>query len=396
MNRKQLVFLVVAGLILGIAGWALYRSNQNQWKASTRTREAYLPNFPVNDVAEIRIRAGTNELVLAKAEGRWVVRQRANFPASFSEISDFLRKLADLKPGDPIEVGQSQLGRFELLDPEKGTNAATRVEFKNKDGKVLATVLLGKKYMRKSPAAGPMGGGEWPEGRYLMIAGDLGSVCLVKEVFSNVEPKPESWLDREFFKIEKVKAISFVSTNATNSWKIMRDNETAEWKMSNLSTNENLDTVKASSAASAMAFPSFSDVLEKGAKLEETGLKEPSTAILETFDGFTYTLKFGKPSADGNNYPMSFAVAFQPAQKERVPGKDEKPEDKERLDKEFKDNLKKLQDKYEKEKQFEKWDYLISKWSVEPLLKPRHEMLVVKAPEANAGATNAPPAATNP
>lgn len=393
MNRKQLLILVVAGLILGVAGWALYRSNQNQWKASTRTRDVYLPNFPVNDVAEIRIRGGANELVLAKTEGRWVVRQRANFPASFSEISDFLRKLAELKPGDPVEIGQSQLGRLELLDPEKGTNAATRVEFKNKDGKVLAAVLLGKKYMRKNPSAGPMGGGEWPEGRYLMVAGDLGSVCLVKEVFSNVEPKPESWLDREFFKVEKVKSVSFVSTNAAHSWKISRETEAGEWKMSNLATNESLDTVKASSAASSLAFPSFSDVLEKGAKPEETGLDHPSTVILETFDGFTYTLKFGKPSADGNNYPMSFAVAFQPVQKERTPGKDEKPEDKERLDKEFKDNLKKLQDKFEKEKQFEKWDYLISKWSVEPLIKPRPEMLAVKAPETN-GATNAPPAAT--
>lgn len=394
MNRKQLIILVVAGLILGVAGWVLHNSQQNQWKASTRNRETYLPNFPVNDITEIRIRAGTNEMVLSKAEDRWVVRQRANYPASFSEISEFLRKLADLKPGDPIEVNQNQLGRFELLDPEKGTNSATRVEFKGKDGKVLATLLLGKKYMRKNPSAGPMGGGDWPEGRYLMIAGDLGSVCLVKEVFSNIEPKPESWLDREFFKVEKVRAISFISTNATNSWRISRENEAGEWKMSNLATNESLDTVKASSAASSMGFPSFSDVLEKGAKPEETGLNNPSTVTMETFDGFTYTLKFGKPSADGNNYPMSFAVTFQPVQKERTPGKDEKPEDKERLDKEFKDNLKKLQDKFEKEKQFEKWDYLISKWSVEPLIKPRHEMLVIKAPTTNGSATNAP-AATN-
>lgn len=395
MNRKQLLILVVAGLILGAAGWALYRSNQSQWKATTRPRDLYLPNFPVNEVAELRLRAGTNELVLSKAEGRWVVRQRANFPASFSEISDFLRKLADLKPGDPVEIGASQLGRLELLDPEQGTNSATRVEFKNKDGKTLATLLLGKKYLRKSPAPGPMGGGEWPEGRYLMMAGDLGSVCLVKEVFGNIEPKPESWLEREFFKIEKVKAISLISTNATNSWQIARESEAGEWKLANPASHESLDMVKASSAASSMAFPSFSDVLEKGARPEETGLDQPSTAILETFDGFTYTLKFGKPSADGNHYPMSVTVAFNP-QKERTPGKDEKPEDKERLDKEFKDQLKKLQEKFDKEKQFEKWDYMVSKWSVEPLLKPRHEMLVIKAPEANDGATNAPAATAAP
>jgi hypothetical protein len=73
-------------------------------------------------------------------------------------------------------------------------------------------------------------------------------------------------------------------------------------------------------------------------------------------------------------------VAFNPP-KERTPGKDEKKEDKERLDKEWKDNIKKFEEKYQKEKAFEKWQYLVSKWSVESILKPRSEMLAPKKEE---------------
>lgn len=380
MNRKQLITIVLVGAILGVAGLLLWKKDQDKWKQSTRTRELLLPGFPVNDVAQIHVKSSAGELTLAKKEERWVVQERANFPANFNDISDLLRKLGELKPGDPVEVGQSQLGRLELLEPGKGTNTATKAEFKDKGGKTVATLLLGKKQMKKSPGGSPFGGGDWPDGRYLMVGGDLQSICLVKETFNNLEPKADGWLDKDFFKIEKVKAISVVSTNATNSWKMTRETETAEWKLADPGKDEALDNVKASSAGSAMMNPSFNDVTLKDAKPEETGLDKPTVATIETFDGFTYTLEFGKPTADGNSYHLRFAVAFA-YPNQRTPGKDEKPEDKEKLDKEFKENLKKLGEKSEKEKRFEKWDYQVSKWSVESLLKPRHEMLAAKKEE---------------
>jgi hypothetical protein len=234
-----------------------------------------------------------------------------------------------------------------------------------------------------------MGGGDWPDGRYLMVSNDLQSVCLVKETFSNVEPKPETWLDKEFIKVEKIKTISLVSTNATNSWKLSRETEVGEWKLAGATTNEPLDTVKASAAGTAMMSPSFADVVNHEAKGEETGLDHPTIVTLETFDNFVYTLRFGKTTADGNNYFMDFTVQLN-YPNQRTPGKDEKPEDKEKLDKEFKAELKKLGEKRDKEKALEKWAYQVGKWSVEPLLKPRHELLAAKKEEAKPDAQPEP------
>jgi hypothetical protein len=60
---------------------------------------------------------------------------------------------------------------------------------------------------------------------------------------------------------------------------------------------------------------------------------------------------------------------------ERVVGKDEKPADKTRLDKEFNDRKQQLMEKLAREKQCEKWIYLLPAYTVDSLLKPRHQLL---------------------
>ena len=134
---------------------------------------------------------------------------------------------------------------------------------------------------------------------------------------------------------------------ATNSWKVTRETETAsDWKLADAKPDEKLDSSKTSSFSYALSSPSFNDVLPADTKPEQTGLDKPTVITLDTFDNFTYTLKLGQKTND--NLPMVVAVTAQ-IPKERTPGKDEKPEDKTRLDKEFKDKQKKLEDKLTQE-----------------------------------------------
>ena len=108
------------------------------------------------------------------------MRERGDYPANFSQISELLLKLADLKIAQTEEVGPSQLGRFELLPPGAATNSGTLVEFKDQAGKTLNSLLLGKKHMRK-PAGnsqfGGMGDEGWPDGRYVMAGADAKTVA---------------------------------------------------------------------------------------------------------------------------------------------------------------------------------------------------------------------------
>jgi hypothetical protein len=202
-------------------------------------------------------------------------------------------------------------------------------------------------------------------------------VAVISEPFSSIEPKPEQWLNKDFFKVEKLKSVSTTFPVATNSWKITRETESGEWKLADSKSGEQLDSSKASGPGNAFSSPSFNDVAVN-VRPEDLGLDKATVVTLDTFDNFTYTLKVGQKTND--NYPLTLTLAAQ-FPKERTPGKDEKPEDKDKLDKEFKEKQTKLQDKLSQEKGFEKWTYLVSSWTVDPVLKQRHELLAEKKEE---------------
>ncbi len=376
MNRKQLITLLVLVVLIGGACLMLLRNQNKSWEgANPALGKKLLGEFPVNDVGHIVIKQGTNELNLAKKDV-WRVRERNNYPADYSEVSGFLVKLQDLKIVQDEKIGPSQLSRLSLT-PGPGTNAAVVVDFKDQSDKTIKSLLLGKKHMRKSDRPSPMGDmGEqgWPDGRYVKV-GNTENVSLISEPFEKIEPRPEQWLNKDFFKIEKARSVAITFPNATNSWKLTRDTDTAEWKLADTKPGEQLDASKASGVANPFSSASFVDVATNA---PSEAMDKPIVAIVDTFDNFSYTLKVGQKTND--NYPLAMSVIAQ-LPKERTPGKDEKPEDKTKLDKDFKEKQKKLEEKLAQEKTFENWVYLVSSWTVDPLLKERSQLMVEKKEE---------------
>lgn len=377
MNRKQFLTLIVLGLVIGGLGVYFSKKQKSSFTASSfQADQKVIPDFPVNDVAHLRIKKGTNEVNLIRGE-TWTVKERWNYPANFTEVGGFLRKVWDLKPVQDVEVGPSQYGRMELLSPieNQGTNSGTLIEFKDNKDANLKSILLGKSHMRESQG-GPMGGG-FPVGRYVLVP-ETKKVWLVNETFSNIETDPAQWLDKEFIKVEKVKSISVTSPNPTNTWSLARESETGEWKMADLKDGEKFDPTKASSLNYALSSPSFNDVVSPEAKPEEIGFHQPVVAKIETFDGFAYTVTIGGTNEDNVHVKFDIAATLP---KERNAGADEKPEDKEKLDKEFKEKNEKLQEKLKNEEKLEKWTYFVSKYTVDALLKPRTDFMAEKKEE---------------
>ncbi len=388
MNRKQLVILLVLVVVLGGAGLLLKQRQHASWTNTNATiGKKVVGDFPVNDVAEITIKHDTNVVTLTKKKDDvWRVRERNDYPANYSEISDFLLKIKDLKIVQAEQVGASQLPRLNLAGTT-GTNGATVVEFANSEGKPLRELWLGKKHLRKSNQPSPYGGMDeegWPDGRYVKVGAGAGNVILVSDALANVEPKPEQWISKDFVKIEKPRAISMTFPVETNSWKMTRESESAEWKLVDAKPAEQLDPSKTSSLNSALSSPSISDVLAEPNQ-EALGLAKPTTIVLETFDNLHYTIKVGTKTNDA--YPLMVSVSAAPP-KERAPGKDEKPEDKAKLDKEFQDKQKTFNEKLTQEKALENWVYLVSSWTLDSILKERGQFLAEKKDESKAGETH--------
>ena len=379
MNSKQLIFLLAALVVLGGAGLVLRNRNQESWSTSgSKLGEKVLPNFQVNDVASIVIK-GPTQLDLVKKNDRWGVQERNDYPANFSQISDLLIKMGDLKIAQAEPIGSSQLARMHLAAPGSA-DSATEIEFKDAQGKALQSLLLGKKHTRKSerPSPFPYGDSAMADGRYVMLQSDPREVLTVSDPLNSVDPKPAEWLNKDFFKVEKPKAISFVSTNAADSWNLTRDSETGSWVLSGAKPGEKFDTNKASSLSSTLSSPSFIDVAADAAPAK-TGLDKPLVVTIATFDHFTYTLKIGAKNPE-NNYNLNVAVTAD-FPTERTPGKDEKPDDKKKLGKEFQDKLKPLQEKLQQEKSLDRWTYLVNSWLIDPLIRTRAQLMVDKNDE---------------
>jgi hypothetical protein len=349
--------------------------------------------FPINDVTRLLVKSSGAEVNVMRTDNGWAVQERGEYPANFEQVSGLLRKLWDLKPVQHVKVGASQLSRLQLVEPGKGDPSGTLIELKGKDGNNMGGLLLGKTYVKKSEG-GPAEMPGFPAGRYVMPVGATNKVSLVSETFEDADAKPERWLQRDFIKVENPKSIALAGQTETMRWTLTRDTATAEWKLVDAKPEEKMDTAKVGSLATLFASPSFKDVLAPDAKTEETGLDKPSTVRIETFDNFIYTLKIGKLTAE--TYPVLITVSANLG-KERTAGKDEKPEDKTRLDEEFKTTAKRLEDKLTAEKKFEQRPYLLEKFTVEPLLKERIALLAEKKPEpAPTSVTTPPISATTP
>ena len=386
MKGKHLFLLLVLVGLVGTAGYYMQKDNRASWSESGgASGGGKVLNFPVNDVARVTVKTSGGQLNLVKKGDEWTVEERADYPAAFEQVSDLIRKLWDLKTVQEVKVGPSQFARMELVEPGKEGAAGTLAEFKDKDGKTLAALLLGKKFMRKG---GDMPGESagFPAGRYVMPVGGASKVSLVSETLDEIDTKAERWLKRDYFKIESPKSIKVDGQTDTMKWSVSRESATAEWKLADAKPEETIDTAKVSSFGSIFAGGTFTDVLAPDAKPEDTGLDKPVTATVETFDKFTYTLKIGK--ANGENYPVAMTVTGDFA-KTREPSKDEKPEDKDKLDKDFAAALKKNEDKLAAEKKYEARAYLIAKSTIDPLLKDRAGLLAEKKPET----TSTPPPA---
>ncbi len=378
MKRQQFVLLVVALVLVGGAALFVTRNRESSWNTSPKdSADKILAGLDVNAVARLTIQQHTNTLTLVRTNDAWTVRERGGYPANFSEIADSLTKLADMKAVNSIPVGASQRSRLELGEPSTGTNSGTLVELKDASGKTIKSVLLGKKYSKQSGQPSPFGDGGFDAGRYVLSlpAGDR--VAIVSDPLNNLEPKAGPWLKKDFFKVEKVKSMAVTSAVASNSWAISRASETNDWVLADAKPTEKLDASKASGASAALSMPAFTDVIT-GASAADLGLDKPVTISLTTFEGFTYDLQVGK--ATDETYPLLVTVAGSFAQT-RTPAADDKPEDKDKLDKAFKESLTKLEDRLKAEKQVNGWTYAVSKWTLDALLRDRAQLLVEEKKE---------------
>jgi hypothetical protein len=377
MIRKHFLYLVIALVVLGAAGFALFWQDIAAYRASgAKIGAKLLPGLKIADVAEIRLQDSKHQVTLVRKEKMWVVQERGGYPASFGEISDLMIKLVELKVTQSEQVGASLWPRIELADPGKGEGGGTLVEFRDDAGKVLAGMVLGKKVLKKDPLNPlPAAKDGVPAGRYVRVKGGTEAVVVVSDPLGKAVADPGKWLNKDFFKADRIRTLAAGPEGAGPHWKIARAEEWGQWKFA-VGGGE-LHPGAAVTAANKLGSLSFDDVALDSGK-EAAG--KPFLIVAETFDNLVYTVKLTR-KAKGDDYFVGFAVKGEPP-KSRVPEKGEKPEDKERRDKDFAESRKRLEERIAAEQALAKWTFVINGRELEPLLRARGEMVAPRRDEA--------------
>lgn len=345
MNARLVAILVVLLVVLG-GGALLYQYQERSQRPgnSDTLGRPLLKDLKAADVAAIRIVEPKATLTVRQKDERWVLAERADFPADVAKVRDFVVQALSLKVGQSEPIADKDRARLNL------DQSGTQVEFAGADGKALAQLVVGKKYFKREV--------DNPEkaradGRFVALPGEPKMVYVVSDPLAQATARSSEWIDRTSFKVEKVKTLE-VRYPEGGGYRIERDGDNADWRLAGARPDEKLEVTKANAASYSLGLLELADVAPQGVTLEQ-----PVSIQATTFDGLSYAIKVGK--LQGDNYPVSFSSSG-------TARKDEK--DAERI--------KKMEERLPREKLLSSYVLLIPKSKLEDTLKKRAEMLEKK------------------
>jgi len=410
MNKRQVIILWAIALALGVAVAAVKISQKESAAGATQRApgETLLASFPAGEVASIEVSSLDESVTLRQAEGAWVVAQRDDYPANPAAVNELLRGLGELKVTQGIEAGPSFAPSFGM-DPEASTpeNRGMTATFTNAAGKELAKVSFGKN-IEGAASSSPFGGGA--VGRYVRNHADESGFYKVSEVFPSLSADPKRWLQDGFVQIEKIQSVSVTEPGSeTIAWAVTRPDESAEFSLATSVGEEAADPTATAPIKSLFSYARFDDVIPADQVAARAETDQKRTAVIETFEGFTYTIHFSplrqqapQPAGDDLQAPASESYALTidvnaEIPSERKPEEGETEDDATIKDAAFTERQTTLSERLAKERKLAGRHFEVSKYVVEPLLKPRVELAApATAPTAGPAPGQVAPVTTRP
>ena len=342
--RIALIFVVLLAVLGGTALLYYHQEGSRRPENVGTLGKSLLKDLKAAEVAEIRIVEPKSKLTVRRKDERWVIAERADFPADLNKVREFVVQALSLKVGQSEPIGDKDRARLNLDD------TATQVEFAAADGKPLAKLLVGKKYFKREVENPDKARAD---GRFVALPSEPKTVYIVSDPLTQASTKSADWIDKSSFQVEKVKTLE-VRYPGGEGWRIERDGDNADWRLAGARPGEKLEVTKANAASYSLSLLELADVAPKG-----TSLDEPVSVEATTLDGLAYSIKVGK--LQDQNYPVTFTSSG-------TPRKDDK--DAERL--------KKLEERMPREKLLSDYVLYIPKSKLEDTLKKRAEMLEKK------------------
>ena len=204
MNKGVVIIFGFLALVMGAGAIVALRDQgaSTLVAGDTKLGQPLLPQLKAADVARITIREPEASITLEKKNQRWVINERAGFPADLDKVTELVVKAIELKIGQAEGIGDKDRARMQLGAPGAAEGAATAVQFAAADGKMLAELWIGKKYFKSAPegdAAKAQG-----DGRFVMLPSDTGRVVTVADPLKQATSSATDWIAREGVVVENI------------------------------------------------------------------------------------------------------------------------------------------------------------------------------------------------
>lgn len=299
MNARVALMLVVLLAVLGGAALVFYYQDRGRQAGNVGTLgQPVLKDLQAAEIASIRIVEPEAALTVQRKGERWVIAERADFPADAGKVRGFVLLALSLKVGQSEPIGEKDRARLNL------GASGTQVEFAGAEGKTLAKLIVGKKYFKREVDNPDKARAD---GRFVALPGELNTVYLVSDPLVQASARSAEWIDRSSFQVEKVKTLELRYPDG-GGWRIERDGDNAEWRLVGARAGEKLDVSKANAASYSLSLLELADVAPKDIK--DTGLDKPVGIEATTLDGLAYSIKVGK--LEGDNHYVSFTSSGKP------------------------------------------------------------------------------------
>ena len=305
---KRLVTILwcIAGLLAALT--LIVKSNQNRGDdtpTALSQGEILIKDLPLKEISSIKIEGAEDTVTLKKEATQWSVAERANYEADFARLTRLLRTLTEVSVAQSIEAGPAFNERFGMNpEAENPDNHGYQVSFLDADGKELQSLSIGKT---------TSGEGSQVSGKYIRLGNEPDAVYAVNESFFDLSPEPTDWLNGAFFNITGIKTITLnpEEDKSTKGWTLNRMNAGSDFTVENLDTARRPLADKLTALKNVLSSPSFEDVLTEEQAQAQSNEGAAHTLVVETFDGFTYTLDYAptKPAdAESEAAPTGYIL----------------------------------------------------------------------------------------
>jgi hypothetical protein len=304
MNARLAMVLVLLLAVLGGAALIFYYQERGRQAGNVGTLgQPVLKDLKAAEIASIRIVEPKATLTVQRDGERWVIAERAGFPADLGKVREFVLQALSLKVGQSEPIGEKDRARLNL------DASGTQVDLADAEGKPLARLIVGKKYFKREVDNPDKARAD---GRFVALPGELGTVYLVSDPLAQASARSAEWIERSAFQVEKVKSLELRYPDG-GGWRIERDGDNAEWRLAGARAGEKLDVSRANAASYSLSLLELADVAPKDT--HDTGLDKPISIEATTLDGLAYSIKVGK--LEGDNHYVSFTSSGKGAKEDQ-------------------------------------------------------------------------------